>query len=100
MKKQLFWIVVALTIFVGFLVHKDAASAQDISASSSDSPSAPSATVLDAWGFEGVTTTNTGSTPVISAGSATADSGGAANHRVVVHRLPRCLYDYLEQPGG
>ena len=33
------------------------------------------ATVMDGWSFEGVTTTNTGSTPVVSAGSATADSG-------------------------
>src|SRR5262245_45848287 len=32
-------------------------------------------TVLSSWGFEGVTTTNTGSTPTVSVGSAAADSG-------------------------
>src|ERR1044072_5605012 len=31
--------------------------------------------VMAAWGFEGVTTTNTGTTPVVSGGLATADSG-------------------------
>src|ERR1700742_2802043 len=31
--------------------------------------------VLAAWGFEGVTTTNTGTTPVISVGSPAADAG-------------------------
>src|SRR6266550_6429424 len=31
--------------------------------------------VLAGWGFEGVTTTNSGQTPVITVGSATADSG-------------------------
>ncbi|HEV7397606.1 MAG TPA: hypothetical protein VGN86_13940, partial [Pyrinomonadaceae bacterium] len=33
------------------------------------------ADVLAAWGFDGVTTTNTGTTPVISVGSPAADSG-------------------------
>src|SRR5580765_8471214 len=32
-------------------------------------------TVLASWGFEGVTTTNTGTSPVVSVGSAAADSG-------------------------
>ena len=36
---------------------------------------APTATVLAGWGFEGVTTTNTGTTPTVSVGSATADTG-------------------------
>src|SRR6266550_8747426 len=31
--------------------------------------------VLAGWGFEGVTTTNTGQTPTVSVGSAAADSG-------------------------
>ena len=31
--------------------------------------------VLAAWSFEGVTTTNTGTAPVVSVGSAAADSG-------------------------
>ncbi|HEY2866408.1 MAG TPA: hypothetical protein VGJ02_04900, partial [Pyrinomonadaceae bacterium] len=41
----------------------------------SEVPSSLTGSVLDGWGFEGVTTSNTGSTPVVSAGSATADSG-------------------------
>ena len=78
MKKQLFWGLVALTIFVGFLVHKDKTSAQDKSgnASGSDAQSATSATVLAAWSFEGVTTSATpGTTPSVTVGSAAADSG-------------------------
>src|SRR5215831_19557943 len=35
----------------------------------------PAPDTLAAWSFEGVTTTNTGQTPTISVGSATADSG-------------------------
>ncbi|HZI47889.1 MAG TPA: hypothetical protein VFD75_08815, partial [Pyrinomonadaceae bacterium] len=31
--------------------------------------------LLSGWSFEGVTTTNTGQTPIVSAGSAAADSG-------------------------
>src|SRR6185295_7792614 len=31
--------------------------------------------LLSGWSFEGVTTTNTGQTPTVSVGSATADSG-------------------------
>src|SRR5205807_6793111 len=36
---------------------------------------APVPDVLDAWSFDSVTTTNTGTTPVFSGGSAAADSG-------------------------
>ena len=74
MKKQLFWVLVALTVFVGFLVHRDAASAADMSAAGQPLGPVASATIAT-WGFETATTTNTGQTPVVSAGSAAADSG-------------------------
>src|SRR6478672_8109124 len=73
MKKQLFWVLVALTVFVGFLVRNDKTSAQDMSGSVA---SLASATVLDDWTFENITISSApGSSPVLTAGSRKADSG-------------------------
>src|SRR5690349_3895896 len=38
-------------------------------------PGSAAGILLAGWGFEGVTTTNVGQTPIVSVGSPTADSG-------------------------
>ena len=74
MKKQLFWLLVILTIFAGFLIHRNVTSAQDMAGV--NSPNAPTATVIDAWSFENIALSSSpGSSPVLTSGSAKADSG-------------------------
>src|SRR5437764_913050 len=78
MKKQLFWLLVILTIFAGFLIRKDTASAKDMSGGigRTDIASVTSGTVLDGWSFDNITVSGSaGSSPVLTAGSAKADSG-------------------------
>jgi hypothetical protein len=75
MKKQLFWVLVAVTVAAGFLLNNSTTSAAHVTANAG--PSATSAgTVIAGWGFEAVSVSATPSTtPAITVGSATADTG-------------------------
>lgn len=68
--------ILSLVWTVGLFLTVSQITAQVMSGDTN--PSEPTATVLATWTFENVTTSNTGSTPVVSAGSAAADSGAQA----------------------